>query len=41
MRAKSAGMLFLDAQRAAEYGRRDEARRLTNLANYVRDGFGA
>ncbi len=41
MRAKSAGMLFLDAQRAAEYGRREEARRLTNLANYVRDGFGA
>jgi hypothetical protein len=41
MRAKCAGMLFLDAQRAAEQGVSAEARRLTNLANYVRDGFGA
>ena len=40
MRAKCAGMLFLDAQRAAEQGVSAEARRLTNLANYVRDGFG-
>ncbi len=41
MRLKSSGMLLLAAERADQQGWRDEARRLVNLAAYVRDGFGA
>ncbi len=40
MRAKSSGMLSLAADRASDAGLNDEARRLSNLADYVRDDFG-
>ncbi len=41
MRAKSSGMLSLAADRASDAGLSEEARRLSNLAAYVRDNFGA
>ncbi len=41
MRVNSSRMLLLAAEQADEQGRSDEARRLANLAVYVRDGFGA
>ena len=41
MRAKSAGMLSMAADRASDAGLSEEARRLSNLAAYVGDNFGA
>ncbi|HEY6598210.1 MAG TPA: hypothetical protein VIZ30_02815, partial [Pseudomonadales bacterium] len=40
LRSKSSGMLSLAADRATDAGLSEEARRLSNLAAYVREDFG-